>query len=318
MLGTRRSTRAALALICFLSGAASTAAQAAQAAQARPTDRGEPGGFPSRVLITNDNGIDDPKLVALAGAFSRRAETWVVAPSTDRSGSGSHLSLILSGGLSLERRELGPGIEAFAVDGYPADCVVLALLGLMKSAPPDLVVSGINGGANLGADWFGSGTVGAARIATLAGIPAIAISGLDDDLPGALDAAVEWVVRLAASDLVRDLESLQYVTVSLPRTEPGAILGVRVTDRAPLQRVPRLEAESPTRWRVVGADEVGVPPPEDSDQAAWERGYIAVVPMRADEVDLERLARWRRDPAVLPAWRAGEAAAAPAAVPDPF
>ncbi|HUF64849.1 MAG TPA: 5'/3'-nucleotidase SurE [Gemmatimonadaceae bacterium] len=273
-------------------------------AATRVEPQAAPAGFPARVLITNDNGIDDPKIVALARAFARHAETWVVAPAADRSGSGSYLTVTKTGMLSVERRDLGAGIRAFAVDGYPADCVVLALLGLMKDSLPDLVISGINGGANLGADWFGSGTIGAARIAALAGIPAIAVSGLDDDLPGAVEAAVDWVVRLAASSVVQSLDPPDYLTVSLPRLSPDQIRGVRVTDRAPLRVVPQLRAVNATTWRVVGTDEIAAPAPADSDQAMWEQGYIVVVPMRADEIDFERLVRWRRDGVGLPAWRA--------------
>jgi 5'-nucleotidase len=282
-------------LIIALAGVLITALPAASQA---PTAR-----FPARVLITNDNGIDDPKIVALARAFAAHAETWVVAPATDRSGTGSYLTVTQTGTLAAERRDLGAGIHAFAVDGYPADCVALALLGLMGDTPPDIVISGINGGANLGADWFGSGTVGAARIAALAGVPAIAVSGLDDDLPGALDAAVDWVVRLASSPLVRLLEPPDYLTVSMPRLTPDHIRGVRVAYRAPLRLVPRLASPDSTTWRVVGMDEIGAPPSADSDETLWHEGFVVVVPMRADEVDFERLVRWRRDGVALPAWR---------------
>ena len=256
-----------------------------------------------RILITNDNGIDDPKIVALARAFSQRAETWVVAPDGDRSSSGSYLSLARTGALAVERRELGDGIEAFAVDGFPADCVVLALAGLLGGELPDLVVSGINGGPNLGSDWMFSGTVGAARVAAFAGIPAVAVSGLDDDLPGAVEAAVDWVVRLAESDAVQGLRPGEYLTASLPRTSPSEILGVRVADRAPPLVAPRLAAdEGGATWRIVGISETGLSVPEDSDQAAHDAGFIAVVPMRVDEVDRESLARWRRRGAGLPTW----------------
>ena len=261
-----------------------------------------PAGFPARVLITNDNGIDDPKIVALARAFSERSEVWVVAPADDRSGSSNYFSVTSQGFLEIERRQIGPGIQAFAVDGYPADCMLLALAGLMRESPPDLVVSGINGGANPGADWFGSGTVGAARVAALAGIPSLAVSGLDDDLPGAVEATVDWVVGLASTDLVRDLEPLRYLTVSLPRTVPDSIRGVRVTDRAPLMFAPRLEAKGENLWRLVGIDTLSTVVPFDSDQAALNQGYIAVVPMRVDEVDLELLARWRRERTRFPTW----------------
>lgn len=300
MLRTTRRVSPGLALLCLAIAAPPAVAQVAPAELPARSDSVP--AWPARVLITNDNGIDDPKIAALARAFAERAETWVVAPAEDRSGSGGYLTVTRVGVLEIEPRDLGPGVRAFAVDGFPADCVVLALLGLMRDEPPDLVVSGINGGANLGADWFGSGTVGAARIAALAGVPAIAVSGLDDDLPGAVDAAAEWVVRLAASDAVRNLAPPELLTVSLPRSAPGEIRGVRLTDRAPLRVVPRLAAESPTTWRVVGADELAPGPAAGSDEAVWREGYIAVVPMRADEVDLERLVLWRRYGVDLPEW----------------
>lgn len=258
--------------------------------------------YPMRVLITNDNGIDDPKIVALARAFAEHAETWVVAPSGDRSGSGSYLSLMNQGFLTVEREDLGSGIEAFSVDGFPADCVLLALAGPMRSNLPDLVISGVNGGVNAGSDWMFSGTIGAARVAALAGIPALAVSGLDDDLPGSVEAAVNWVVALARSSAVENLEPLQYLTVSLPRTSPDSIRGVRVADRAPPLAAPKLQQASETRWNVVGLEVLSTVVPDDSDQAALDEGYIAVVPMRLDEVDIELLTRWRRAGAPLPAW----------------
>jgi 5'-nucleotidase len=250
--------------------------------------------FSGRVLITNDNGIDDPKIVALARAFARQAEVWVVAPAADRSGSGNYLTVTRAGKLTVEPRDLGPGIRAFAVHGYPADCVVLALLGVMRNAPPDLVVSGINGGANLGIDWLFSGTIGAARVAALAGIPAMAVSGLDDDIPGAVDAAVEWVVRLAGHELMDDLGPAGYLTVSMPRLAPDQIRGVRLADRAPIRTMPRIEAAGGGVWRVTGEQDPGTPAPSDSDQALWDEGFIAVIPMRADEVDHARLLQRRR------------------------
>lgn len=289
---TRRPDRPARTLVLTLvlvSGAAPAVAQ---------TDGDS---FPTRVLITNDNGIDDPKIAALARAFAARAEVWVVAPDGDRSGSGTYVVVTRMGALTAEPRDLGPDIRAFAVNGFPADCVLLAFLGLMKDSPPDLVVSGINGGPNLGSDWMFSGTVGAARVAALAGVPAIAVSGVDDDIPGAADAAAAWVARLAGNDLVRDLGPRGYLTVSIPAVPPAEIKGIRVTDRAPLELVPRLEAGDQGMWFVTGTDTLAAAPSGDSDQAAgdsdqaaWDAGYIVLVPMRADEVDQQRLLRWQR------------------------
>jgi len=258
---------------------------------------------PERVLITNDNGIDDPKIIALARAFATDSEVWVVAPSEDQSGTGSTLTVTRTGELSVRPRDLGEGISAYSVDGLPADCVVLALIGLMRDAPPDLVVSGINGGSNLGAAWISSGTIGAVRVAALAGLPAIAVSGLDDDLPGAPAAAADWVVRLAVSRAVQDLRPGEYLTVSMPRTTPDQILGARWVGRAPILEMPRLErSEDGTVWRVVGFEKTGHIAPAESDQVAIDGGYVAVVPMRADEVDHDRLSRLRRNESDLPPW----------------
>lgn len=257
---------------------------------------------PHRVLLTNDNGIEDSKLVALARAFSPHAETWVVAPASDRSGYGAHVTLSREP-LAVEPRDLGPGIRAFSVSGSPADAVIVALLGLMRDRLPDLVVSGINGGPNLGGEWMFSGTVGAARVAALAGVPSLAVSGLlEDETPGAPEAAADWVVRLSTSQLVQELEPPEFLAVSFPPGTPFDVRGVRVTGRGPLPTVPRLE-NAGGRWRMVGADSTALPVPFDSDLAAWRDGYIAVVPMRADEVDHRKLQRWSRPATELPEWR---------------
>jgi 5'-nucleotidase len=253
--------------------------------------------WPRKVLITNDNGISDPKLVALARAFSEVATTVVVAPATDQSGTSNHISLGQDRPLvEVEARDLGGGIEAYALDGYPADCVFWALAGLLRESPPDLVVSGINGGPNLGPDWIGSGTIGAARIAAFGGFPAIAVSGLDDGLAGAVAAATKWVVALAQSPIVQELERGQFLTVSIPRVPPEQIKGVRVVKRAPivLAGMPWFEPDT-TKIESAGKQTWAMRPPTErgfeiaGDIAAYQSNYIAVVPMRVDEHDYELL-----------------------------
>jgi len=262
--------------------------------------------WPQRVLITNDNGLGDAKIVALARAFAPHAETWVVAPSENRSGSTHYLSVTRLGQLRVEPRDLGSGIRAFAVDGFPADAVVLALYGLMRDHLPDLVISGINGGPNLAHDWLGSGTIGAARIAAYLGFPAIAVSGLDDDIPGAVAAATDWVVRLAQSQVTRNLEGGQYLTVSMPRVAPSAIRGVQVSPRAGLRIDVVFEAEEPSRmdssrvWTIRVTPKAS-PPIQDTDQAYYDAGFIVVIPMRADEHD-DVLLRHLRIAGALPLW----------------
>ncbi|MEM9304253.1 MAG: 5'/3'-nucleotidase SurE [Pseudomonadota bacterium] len=281
-------------------------ASAAATAQEQPTT------WPNRVLITNDNGIDDPKIHALARAFSQVAETWVFAADQDRSGTTNMMAAIRAGEIHVQRRELGEGVEAFAVQGYPADCVLFGLAGPLRDRLPDLVISGINGGENLGDDWFGSGTIGAARAAAYFGLPAMAVSGLDDGNPDAVATAVDWVVRLAQSEIVRSLERSQYLTVSLPRVHPSEVSGVEVVERARglvggRARKVAETADGSQTWRFdLEVDHTAAS--DQSDVAAvLERSAIAIVPMRAGEADpqalaglqsrLEKLPDWSFDPA---------------------
>lgn len=125
----------------------------------------------SRVLLTNDDGFDAPGLAALADIARQMAdEVWIVAPQQDQSGMGQ--SVTLNGPVRCVAR----GDRAWAVSGTPADCVVMALSHLMGGAPPALVLSGVNAGANTGGDASLSGTLGAAFTSIMMGVPAIGVS----------------------------------------------------------------------------------------------------------------------------------------------
>ena len=255
-----------------------------------------------RILVTNDNGIEDPKLVALARRLADDHEVWVVAPDRDRSGSGVFLNVNEVGAIRAEAVDIDPRIRAWKVDGRPADAIILAVSHLMTGSQPDLVVSGINGGSNLSHDWMFSGTIGAARIAALSGMPAIAVSGLKDELPGAVEAAVDWVARFVASDAVRGLEHGQYLTVGMPRVVPSAIRGVRVADRAPVSVRPQFMEEPDGVYRLTA-----LAPIEGERQANWdttlvENGFIAVTPMIASEIDGEVLEAWVATEPEWPQW----------------
>lgn len=126
---------------------------------------------PRRVLLTNDDGVAAPGLALLARLVARPGvEVWTVAP--DRDQSGMSRAVTLNAPLRVDAR----GERCFAVNGTPSDCVILALRHLMRDAPPDLVLSGINRGANLAEETPYSGTVGAALTARLLGVPAAALS----------------------------------------------------------------------------------------------------------------------------------------------
>jgi 5'-nucleotidase len=258
-----------------------------------------------RVLITNDNGIADPKIAALAAAFAAGgAETWVVASAEDRSGASNYLQATRTGRFRVRPVELGAGVRAFALDGTPADCVLFAITGPMRDAPPDLVVSGINGGANLADDWFGSGTIGAARTAAYFGVPAIAVSGLISEEPAEMEAAARWVVAFARGELAAGLRAPRYLTVSFPETPLAEVRGIEVTTRARgLVRGVSTTQETADGWETwrIGIEPAGQPA-AGTDVDAVRRGNIAIVPMRVDESDAEAAEALRRRAAALPAW----------------
>jgi 5'-nucleotidase len=264
--------------------------------------------WPKRVLITNDNGVDDAATLALARAFARFSDVVLVAPAEDRSGTSNLMSFFRTRKFVAERRDVGEGVRAWALEGYPADCVIFALVVPMADAPPDLVVSGINGGTNTADAWFGSGTIGAARTAAFAGIPAIAVSGVDDSDPDAIDAVSDWVVRLARSEIMQGLRPPSYLTVSLPVVPPSQITGIDFVDRARGilgVTVQRDSTSTPGSAKEVWSVDLALrgDPGSDSDVATVKRGHIAVVPMRIGDADPELLAWLRSHAGRLPAWR---------------
>ncbi len=241
--------------------------------------------------------------------------TYVVASFEDRSGSSNYASLSTKHGRALfvKRDYASASLVAYGVSGHPADCVLFAIRGLLKDRPPDLVVSGINGGPNLGVDdWFGSGTIGAARAAAYLGIPAIAVSGLDDDDAEMVDAVTAWVVEFSKSQVVQQLQRGEYLTISIPEKKASEIRGVKVVERAPPLEDFELvnvwteaeegDDETEEIWLVHKKEPIGTPPPE-SDVTWLERGYIVIVPMRVDEHDRPKLAQLQGEIHSIPEWR---------------
>jgi 5'-nucleotidase len=244
---------------------------------------------PYRILLTNDDGIDAPGLEALRGALSahpERFEVTVVAPKRDRSGSGTGKT---GGDLPVEMR----GPRAFAVDGTPTDCVTVALGTLVGSI--DLVISGMNFGANTGAHAFTSGTIGAALTAASRGIPAVAVSvAADGKRKRTLEAfsgAADFTVRLASELLARPqlLGSVELLSVNYPALAPERIAGVRVTRQSNVAKKTRSYELAATRTagsrtrkltaerrRSRPATDLG---PADGDLRALEEGWISVTPL---------------------------------------
>ncbi len=233
-----------------------------------------------RILVTNDDGVHAPGIAALAAALADLGEVTVVAPHHESSAIGHALTLARP----LRLDEVGPRI--YSVDGTPTDCVNVALTHVLP-APPDLVVSGINTGWNIGDDITYSGTVSGALEAALLGIPGIAVSAerkrrsprhVEYDFPPAAEAAR----RAAQAVLDRGLPRGVFLNVNVPF---GPNRGFRVTVQGKRNHVTEVEERHDPRGRRYFWIEEGQndwEPHDRSDYQAVRDGYVSLTPLQPD------------------------------------
>lgn len=225
------------------------------------------------ILVTNDDGVYSPGLRALADAMTTLGEAVIVAPDRNRSAVGHALTLERP----LRAQEIEPGI--FAVDGTPTDCVNLGIHGLIMQRP-DLVVSGINSGSNMGDDITYSGTVSAALEASLMGIPAIAVS-LDANMFSDSDllVATRFVVSLARQVMEKGLPPDTFLNVNIPS---GRCFGVEVTRQGKRRYGKAVIVNEDPRGRKyywIGGSSVGFEDIPGTDCCSVARGYISITPL---------------------------------------
>ena len=226
-----------------------------------------------RVLLTNDDGIDRPGLAALENALAD-TDLWVVAPADHCSGAGQSLGLYAP--LAVERRDG----RRWAVAGTPADCVKLALTRLMDG-PPDVVVSGINAGANLANNVFYSGTVAAATEAAMWGHPSIAVS-LEGGEESGFPAAAAVTRKLLGSRLLAELPRRSVLNVNVPARSAGHG-GYAWTRTARFSRdIPFEEIESGRLYRYGRFSEQPVLDEEGTDVAAVRSGLVSLTLLSTD------------------------------------
>ncbi len=248
---------------------------------ARPAGRD----VPLRVLLTNDDGITSPGLLALARAMCRVATTFVVAPDQERSAASHAITLhkpLRATRASLEHVDA----QAWATNGTPADCVVLGVLDLLAQ-PPDIVVSGINLGANLGMDLIYSGTVSGAVEAALFGIAAIAVS-VASFRDVHWDPAAEFAARLVQQVAEHGLPRDTFLNVNVPNRPAADIAGVEITRQSTRRYVSRVEKRSDPRgrdyyWLTGSIDSEDSP--AGTDAWAVAQGRISVTPLRLGMTD---------------------------------
>jgi 5'-nucleotidase len=241
-----------------------------------------------QILVTNDDGVRSEGIHALAEALKPLGQVIVVAPQTEASAIGHALTLRRP----LRMEMLSDGV--YEVDGTPTDCVNIAISQLYKPRNgklPDIVVSGINKGYNLGDDVTYSGTVAGALEGALLGIPSIAVSmercadGYD------FSAAALAGARAAESVLANGLTQRTFLNINVPRRPP---LGVRVTFQAKRNHVTviaeRLDPrDRPYYWIEEGQDEWE--PHDRSDYQAVKDGYISITPLQPDLTAYDEMAR---------------------------
>lgn len=245
------------------------------------------------ILITNDDGIDAQGIQALRRGLSRIADTRVFAPMSQKSGASHSFSLRKP----LEVIWRDP--TTAAVDGTPTDCVMLAVRGLLKERP-DLVVSGINHGPNLGDDVTYSGTVAGAMEGTLLGIPSIAVSCVSWQ-ECRFEAAVHYAVRVVRQVLGRGLPRNTLLNVNVPSAGLRSIKGLRFTKLG--KRIYRdmiVEQKQPDGrqyFMIDGADPDWEREAE-TDFAAIEQGMVSITPFHLDWTNhraLAALRKWERE-----------------------
>jgi len=234
------------------------------------------------IIVTNDDGYDAPGILALARSMRDLGRVQVCAPATNQSASGHKISLHQN--IEYSRYAVGDGIPALVVSGSPADCIALALLGLVKEKP-DIVVSGINRGENMAQDLTYSGTVTAALEAAINGIPAVAFSlaRADADCLEQYAVAAKIAIPIVEMALRKGLPPFTILNVNVPPVAQLADLrGIRLTrqgvriyrDRLVnvADGVVRIGGEPPT----ANTDELG------TDVWAVHRDYVSVTPVHLD------------------------------------
>jgi 5'-nucleotidase len=253
-----------------------------------------------RVLLTNDDGIQATGLNELRRALLRvpGIELAVIAPDSNRSASAR--SITTRQPLWVEEIEFGDGTSGFATDGTPVDCVRFASLGLIGE-PPELIVSGINHGANLGDDITYSGTVAAALEGVVLGLPAIAVSQqsqkreMDFRLGREFDftAAATFTARLVERLPERPLSRGTLLNINCPAVPLDELAGARVTrmgkriyrDRLELTGGEDPDGRGRKRYRIYG-DDPSYHAEEGTDFAAIDADTISVTPLHFDLTDL--------------------------------
>jgi len=239
-----------------------------------------------KILVTNDDGIHATGINALADALRNLGQVAVVAPDRERSAIGHALTLHHP----LRAVKLGP--DRYAVDGTPSDCVNLGIHSLLEFKP-DIVVSGINDGGNLGEDVTYSGTVSAAMEATLMGIPAFAVSLVTSGSGENYTAAAFFAAKLAELVFTNGLPNDTFLNVNVPDLPVGELLPPLVTTQGKRRYEGMIIDKVDPRGRNyywIGSVDLNFLDIAGSDFSAVSRGHISITPLHLDLTNYSSIA----------------------------
>lgn len=250
------------------------------------------------ILLTNDDGIYAPGIQTLYNALSADHQVTVIAPDRERSAVGHAITLHQP--LRASRVTLNAHYRGFAVNGTPADCVKLGIYEILETRP-DLVVSGINPGANVGINVNYSGTVAAAKEAALFGLPALAASVHSREGRHFEDAA-RCVAALAETVTRQGLPRGTFLNINIPDIPYEAIAGIRVSRQGNGVFPDSFEKRKDPRNRTYywqGGDRQVFDPDPDIDGCALEANFVSITPIKCDMTDyaaFEQLQDWHWSP----------------------
>lgn len=247
----------------------------------------------SYLLVTNDDGVNAPGILALTQAMRALGEVEVAAPAMNQSAGGHKKTLFQP--ISFTNTQLADGTHALSINGSPADCIALCAMGLVTQWPARLVVSGINRGGNMGQDITYSGTVTAALEATINGVPALAVSLARRDADRVEDYAE--AARVAQIVVKKVLQmSLPPFTILNLNIPPGPVKGIRLVRQGVRIYHDQLEFnEDRTSVRIVGPEPSGRFEELGTDLWAVHQGYASLTPIHLDMTAhrfLAELAAW--------------------------
>jgi 5'-nucleotidase len=247
--------------------------------------------FSMKIIVTNDDGVQAPGILALATALRRIGDVQVIGPALNQSASGHKKTLFQD--IPVSEVALADGTRAMSVGGSPADCIALAALG-MVDWPPNIVVSGINRGPNMGQDITYSGTVTAALEAAIQGVPAVAVSLASSTANNVEEfaEAARIAVLVAERASAKGLPPLTILNLNVPFLSP--VKGIRLTRQG--VRIYQDELEmSNSIYRIVGPPPGGQFEEEGTDIWAVHNGYASLTPIHLDLTAhrfLANLAAW--------------------------